>query len=84
MALDIVDSEIFDVAHFWHINPLDVEEWPITKFSRVQEFVFWRREIERQQYAAIDVDNKSSSPGRISDSKRASLEQYESKASGKK
>jgi hypothetical protein len=84
MALDIVDSEIFDVAHFWHVNPLDAEEWPITKFSRVQEFMFWRREMERQQYAAIDVDNKSSSPGRISDSKRASLEQYESKASGKK
>jgi hypothetical protein len=82
MALDIVDSEIFDVAHFWHVNPLDVEKWPITKFSRVQEFVFWRREMERQQYAAIDVDNKST--GRISDSKRASLEQYESKALGKK
>jgi hypothetical protein len=82
MALDIVDSEIFDVAHFWHVNPLDVEEWPITKFSRVQEFMFWRREMERQQYAAIDVDNKST--GRISDSKRASLEQYESKALGKK
>ena len=82
MALDIVDSEIFDVAIFCHVNPLDVEEWPITKFSRVQEFVFWRREIERQQYSSIDVDNKST--GRISDSKRASLEQYESKASGKK
>jgi len=82
MALDIVDSEIFDVAHFWHINPLSVEKWPITKFSRVQEFVFWRREIERQQYSSIDVDNKST--GRISDSKRASLEQYESRASGKK
>ena len=80
--MDIVDSEIFDVAHFWHVNPLDVEGWPITKFSRVQEFVFWRREIERQQYSSIDVDNKST--GRISDSKRASLEQYESKASGKK
>ena len=48
-CLTVVDVEIGAVARHYEQSPIDVEQWPLTRFARYQETMWLQQELERQQ-----------------------------------